>query len=189
MRLFFATFLGADLARSYESLIVSVAADVPRAIRSVPTGSHHLTIAFLGNLSEPDAEKCKEVLAVAGDLRAFPISMAPPKILGARKTPRLICADLAEGKERAIELQRLVCVALSNRLPELDLRPKPPHVTLARFAKRGTRETGRRVADSLSRRDDPSAVRTGRLDALHLVKSTLTPAGPIYETIGKSALS
>jgi 2'-5' RNA ligase len=189
MRLFFASFLDPELARSYESLIAGVVADVPRAIRPVPKGTHHLTIAFLGNLSEPDAGRCMEVLDVARGLRAIPITMAPPRILRARKTPRLICADVVEGRDRATELQRFVCGGLVERLPQLDLRPKPPHVTLARFAKSATREAGRLVTDSLAGREGPGAVRSGRLDALHLVKSTLTPSGPIYETVGKTVLA
>ena len=52
MRLFFASFLGSDLMRSYESLVADLAAEVPDALRSVPKGTQHITLAFLGEIED-----------------------------------------------------------------------------------------------------------------------------------------
>ena len=83
-------------------------------------------------------------------------------------------------------LQQSLYEGLSDNLQQSMARPKPPHVTLARFRKHTDREAARRVEESLSRRFDSTGVRSDRLTGVQLVKSTLTPKGPIYESIGES---
>ena len=103
--------------------------------------------------------------------------------------PAPLKADLSKGNVRVAELQELMRTELLKRLPQLDIRPKPPHVTLARFKKNASRDASRKVANLLSQREDPPRAMTDFLDRVHLVKSTLTPESPIYETVKESLLS
>jgi len=189
MRLFIASFLRPENIEAYQSMIDQLVAEASGTLRSVPPGTQHLTLGFLGEIPEQDLAECRGAMAVVESLRAIPISLDPPLILSARKSPRLLKADVSQGAKRVSELQRLLCAELLKRLPQLDIRPKPPHVTLARFKKNASRDAGRKVADLLSRREDASRTMTDLLDRVQLVKSTLTPQGPIYETVGESLLS
>ena len=189
MRLFYASFLNPENISTYQSLVTELIAGAPGALRSVPPGTQHLTLGFLGEIADQDVPECLGAMTVAESVEAIPIELDSPRILSARKSPRLLKADVAKGSERVSELQELLRAELSKRLPRLDIRPKPPHVTLARFRKNASRDAARRVADLLSRLEDPSRTMTDLLDRIQLVKSTLTPEGPVYETVKESLLA
>jgi 2'-5' RNA ligase len=186
MRLFLASFLSLENTAAYESLVADVIADVPDTIRPVPSRTQHLTIVFLGDVADADLSTCLQILECVREIDAFSFALSPPRILFSRRSPRLICADLASESESVAMLQMHLYRELSDRLQASLTRPKPPHVTLARFRKHANREAARRVIESLSKKDDPTTVRTDRLAKVQLVKSTLTPKGPVYESIGES---
>ena len=186
MRLFYASFLGPENAKSYDSLVAGVISCVPDTIRPVPPGTQHLTIAFLGDVADGDVPTCLQVLETASEIDAFSFTLSPPRILFARRSPRLVCVDLASESERVSMLQKHLYKGLSDRLPAPITPPKLPHITLARFRKNASREATRRVIESFSQRDEPSVTRTDYLIEVQLVRSTLTPKGPIYESIGES---
>ncbi len=188
MRLFYASFLSPENMATYRSLLADVAAEVPDVLRPVPEKSHHLTLAFLGQIAEENRDRCLEVLNLARQVEACGISMAPPRILRSRGTPRLVVTDLVDGRERVSELQDLLRREFLHRFPASDVRAQPPHVTLARFKKRANRESAQRVEASLSRVANPSQPRTDLIASVHLVRSTLTPSGPVYESLDRSAL-
>ena len=188
MRLFYASFLSSENVSFYESLVAGLMAEVPGALRPVPAKSQHLTLAFIGETSEQDVDKCVDVLAVVKRFGPISISLDPPRILSSRKWPRLICTDLLDGAEQVAALQKDLCAAFAKHFPDSDLRPKPPHVTLARFNRKADRHTGQRVVDALSRREDSQQARADDLSRVHLVKSTLTPTGPLYKSLSEAAL-
>ena len=186
MRLFLASFLSPEIAGTYESLVAEVVSDVPGAIRPVPSGTLHLTIVFIGDLADTDRSTCLRALEHVKEFDSFKYTLGPPRILSSRRSPRLVCIDVEMGGQRIAALQRSLHERLSNDLATPIARPKPPHVTLARFAKRPGHEAARRVDESLSRRFDSTTIRSDCLKGVQLVRSTLTPQGPIYESIGES---
>ena len=186
MRLFLASFLSPEIAEAYESLIAEMASDVPGTIRSVPSGTLHLTIVFLGDVAEAGLSTCFRVLEHVKEFGSFDFTLSPPRIIYSHRSPRLVCVDVASGSQHVAMLQRSLHERLSETLQMSIDRPKPPHVTLARFSRHANRQVGCRAAESLSRRFDSTRIRSDRLTEVHLVKSTLTPEGPIYESIGES---
>lgn len=188
MRLFVASFLSADNLECYESVVSGLISDVPDTIRPVPPGTQHLTIVFLGDVQVDDLPTCEEVLESVREIDAVPFTLTPPRILYARRSPRLVCVDLATEKERVFAFQTLLFERLAQRLPTRITRPKPPHITLARFRRRVRREAASQVSESISKRHDSSVIRKDVLTEVQLVRSTLTPDGPIYEGIGRAKL-
>ena len=189
MRLFYASFLSSENMQAYESLVAGVVADVPNGLRSIPERTHHLTLAFVGEVADGDVGKCLQALEFAGEFSAFRFSLDRPRILYSRRSPRLVCAGLSNGSDRVSMVQKRLHEEYLGRFPDSDVRVKPPHVTLARFKKHAHRETAQKVADALSRRDGPSPGKTDSLTRVQLVKSVLTRTGPIYESLGESRLS
>jgi len=187
MRLFYASFLGHDTMQAYESAIASACVEVPNALRPVPRGTLHLTLGFLGQISEQDLEHCLEALHTVDEVPAFQIGLAPPSVLYARRTPRLVCVSVSDGADRVMALQRNLREGLRVRLPDLVIRPNPPHVTLARFRKSANRSAAQRALDSLlARAELPSEA--DWVTHVKLVRSTLTPQGPVYEPLAGAAL-
>jgi 2'-5' RNA ligase len=189
MRLFYAAFLGLESIDAYDALVAELVARASGALRSVPRGTQHLTLGFLGEVADTEVRACTAALDAVERLRAIPFVLEPPGILFARRTPRLIKADVSKGSRPIVELQRLLLAELARGVPRLDIRPKPPHVTLARFKKTANHEAARTVERLLSRPGPASSRRHDRLDRVRLVRSRLTPDGPIYETVAEAWLS
>ena len=188
MRLFYAWFLGTETMRAYEAAVVAACEQVPLALRSVPRGTLHLTLGFLGQIPDQDLDRCLEVLHKVEEVPAFRIRLAPPTVLYARRIPRLVCVSVMDGADRVMALQRVLREGLRVRLPDLVIRPKSPHVTLARFRKNAERPTAQRAVDALlARAELPSGAED--VTRVELVRSTLTPQGPVYEALAESTLS
>jgi len=186
MRLFLASFLSSENTQAYDSLVAGVISDAPDTIRPVPPGTQHLTIVFLGDVADDDVPGCLQALESVREIDAFSFALSTPRIMFARRSPRLVCVDLASESERVSALQKHLHRELSERLSTPITPPKPSHITLARFRKNASREAARRVAESFTIRDGTSGVRADHLTKVQLVKSTLTPKGPIYESVGES---
>jgi len=189
LRLFFATFLSQENVAAYQALVDRLMSDAPDALRPIPPASHHLTLAFLGELSDDDVENCRAGLAAVTELESFSFSLEPPRILMGRGRPRLICVDVGVGTKQVSEVQAALVAHLSRSLPSLKVRPKPPHVNLARFKRNARRSEAARIEGAMTRHYDNSHAWEDRFAEIHLVKSSLTPAGPIYETVQKAQLS
>ena len=189
MRLFYAAFLSQENKLAYQALVDRVMSDAPGALRPIPPGSHHLTLAFLGEIADNDVDRCLKVLDSVQGTAAASFELEPPRILYGRGQPRLVHAALGEGADEVSRLQGLLCDELRRVLPALDLRPKPPHITLARFNRKANRQTAGKVEEALSRHFDSGQTLSDELSSVSLVKSSLTPSGPIYESLGKASLS
>jgi 2'-5' RNA ligase len=189
MRLFYASFLAPENISAYESLVDRLRAEVPQALRPIPARTHHLTLAFLGEVADGDVDSCLEILGASTSFSVSDFSLGPPRILYGRGQPRLICTDLVEGAEHVAALQELLRIELLQILPSSAVRPKPPHITLARFNRKAKRRSARKVEEALARQQDPQQTRTDRLVSVHLVKSSLTPTGPTYVSLREAPLS
>lgn len=183
MRLFFAAYLSPESMRGYQALVDRLRSEVPGVLRPVPVQTFHLTLAFLGEIVAEDVVKCQAALDAIADTCAFDISLDKPSILMGRGQPRLIRTDITAGKKPVVEVQHRLGLRLREQLPTLDLRPKPPHVTLARFDKRARRSEARRVEAALGRVPESTLPHGDRLASVHLVQSVLTPSGPSYENL------
>ena len=189
MRLFYASYLSAANMRAYQSLVDSLIEDVPGVLRSIPPKTHHLTLAFLGEVAESDLDNCLSALASVGRMKAFSMSFGQPSILKGRGRPRLIRTSVTDSRERVSGVQATLIAHLSKSLPSVDLRLKPPHVTLARFNKSARAQQARQVDISLANHLDRVDPFKDSLTAVHLIESSLTPSGPIYKTIKEVSLA
>lgn len=189
MRLFYAAFLNPDNTRVFESLVRRVIADLPGAIRPVPRGSLHQTLAFIGEVPDAEAGDYLKRMEIAAGVPQIPFSLRPPRVLSGRGSPRLVCVDLDEGSRRALALQKSLRLAIGEDPATVERRMKHPHVTLARFKRNANRATGHRVLDAFERLAEGARPEADCLQRVELVKSTLTPEGPVYESIGAVELA
>ncbi len=183
LRLFYAAFLSQENRIAYQVLVDRVMSDVPGALRPIPPESHHLTLAFLGEIADAAADTYVALLDTLEEVEAFDYSLAPPDLLMGRGRPRLIHAGVTDNREAITAVQTELLAGIARSGESIDTRPKPPHVTLARFKKNAKRWQARKVREALERIDRSSLPETNRFSSVHLVESTLTPTGPRYETI------
>ena len=183
MRLFVAAYLSQENMRAYQQLVDGLIREVPEVLRSVPACTHHLTLAFLGEVADPDVDRYSDLLDTLKNVEAFDYTLAPPAILMGRGRPRLVHTKVIENAEAISQLQAKLVSGVARSDPSIDSRPKPPHVTLARFKKNAKRWQARQVRQMLERTNDSDFPRMDRFFNIHLVRSTLTPSGPSYESL------
>jgi 2'-5' RNA ligase len=188
VRLFYASFLSTANMQAYQAMVDGLNSDLPGVLRSIPPKSHHLTLAFLGEIADSDVDKCTSALQAVERVEAFPISLSQPRILKGRGRPRLVCVDITDGSERVSGVQATLIAHLSKSLPALDLRIKPAHVTLARFNKNARAQQARVIDEATAKRYDDSLPWKDRFASVRLMKSSLTSSGPIYKTVAEAHL-
>ena len=189
MRLFYAAYLTAESMQAYQAFVDSLMAEIPGTVRSVPRSTQHLTLAFLGEVADSEVAQCSSALDAVTRFETFEISLGPPSLLMGRGRPRLIRAGVISGAERIQSVQTALISAVSRHIPSLDTRSKPPHVTLARFKKNASRRQARSVEQAMAGADSSSLPGREKFRSVQLVKSSLTPTGPIYETLREVPLA
>ena len=162
-------FVGIDLPPEIKLSLSLIATGVPGA-KWVDAGNYHLTLRFIGEIDEGQAE---DVGAALGQIRAprFDLALATVGHFGLRQ--------LWVGVERNDPLQHLhgkIESALTRLGFALEERRYTPHVTLARL--KGTSEA--RLQAYLTQhalyRAPPF-----RVEHFSLIASYLTKSGAIYE--------
>lgn len=146
-------------------------------LKLVDTKTLHLTIFFIGEVPESMVSTvCESLSRVKGSpveielrgLGAFPMV----------SQPRVVFAKIGRGAEKLVERAKQASEALSKigfRMNE----PFSPHLTIARVRSRLNTD---KLALFIKSNGD-ILIGEALTSRLRLKKSTLTPRGPIYETI------
>lgn len=160
--------------RDVQALLIKTGAD----LKAVEPKNIHITVRFLGNVSENTVEKLhdcmKKVQFVPFDVKIHGVGAFPDA-----KHPRVVWAGITQG---ANEL-RSVFDQLEPQLQSLGFAAEPrgfnPHLTIARV------RSGRNRAELAKSIGDNKDCEFGVVHAkcLRLKKSVLTPKGPIYSTL------
>lgn len=175
--------------RAYEELVARLIRDLPGAVRPVPASSHHLTLVFLGEVPESLADDCVSALEVVRDSCRFPYTLGPPRVLKGRGRPRLVKVDVLDNAHLVAEVQSSLVAAVGRHLPSIDTRPKPAHATIARCRRNLSRSRSRQLEGTLERLLDQPLPGADEFSSAHLVRSSLTRDGPIYESLSEVELS
>lgn len=177
MRLFIALPVPDAVARDAARILPE---DLPGARRVGPE-LLHLTLVFLG---ATPADRLEEVAAAtaaaaAGHAR-FEIELSrlgrfPP---GGR--PRVLWLGLARGSDEVVALAASVRAELARRQLRFDPKPASPHLTLARVRDGASAAEARAIAAAVA--ELPASPLHFWTDAVHVVESVLSRAGPRYSS-------
>jgi 2'-5' RNA ligase len=173
-----------DVREHFKSMVDSLVVARPReqSVRLHPAERWHLTVAFIGDVEEPDA-----AVAALGELQgaaAPTVRVAGGKTLGRGKFRHLV-AELDSDDPAGLEpLRRAVRRALKRHRLPFDRRPWQPHVTIARPGEVLTRDE---LDADLAALDSYRGPRWC-IDEIRLMRSHLGPK-PEYEVIAAVALS
>jgi len=149
-------------------------------LRAQKAATIHLTIRFLGEIADAEADA---VTAAAADVTArhapFDLVLRGLGAFPDARRPRVVWVGLAEGTGPAIALaQDIEAAIVALGLPGED-RTFSPHVTLGRFRDRPRRPPPLDPAREFGR---------ARADRLILYRSTLTPEGARHEAVAELSL-
>lgn len=151
----------------------------------VQPSSIHLTIKFLSDIDESFVEPMRQ--AIEQVVKAHRLIHIPIERLGAfphPEQPRVLWAGASEQWERGEDAKRLSALhrSVEDGCESLGFaregRALSPHLTLARI-KAGERQVGQALAQS-GVMDRPLALGALTVESMALIKSELTPSGPVY---------
>ncbi len=153
-------------------------------IKLVEPENLHLTLKFLGEVEESRIPVIVEALseAVSG-FKKFKITVegvcAFPKV----NRPNVIWIGVGDGRESLIELANSVENSLKRIGFPKERRPYEPHLTIARVKYRSS------DLPAIIKRVEGTFIGDVTVREVRLKKSTLTPQGPIYDTLGSFPLT
>ena len=155
---------------------------VGSSLKLVELRNIHLTLRFLGEVDLSTVEEVKELMKGL-EFKPFEMELKGVGGFPSLERPKVIWIGVSKGAEEVKRLHEL----LEGGLKTIGFRPDPkgfePHITVARV-KRYSSELIERIRDNSDRIFGKVLVNEVRLK-----KSTLTPRGPIYDTLfGKRAL-
>ena len=182
-------FIAAELDHTIRhklAVLQSELKTVSSGVRWVAPQNIHLTFVFLGDIIEDMVIPVREALDQVGNNNtAKAVDVRGVGFFGSPRSPKVIWAGL-HGDLHPISViheQIMTAVRAAGCLP--DNKPFKPHLTLGRV--RSSRNARQLVAAIDSRKD----VQFGRLDIqrILLIKSQLTPQGPVYSVLHESPLT
>ena len=139
-----------------------------------PVLAFHLTLKFLGEVDESKTNEIKDILNKI-EFESFSVKTTKIGVFPDMNFIRVVWVGLGP-EDKIIELQKKVDEGLKDMFNvEKDFKP---HLTLARVKFIKDKE---KFVDSLKKiKVDPKEF---KVDKIKLIKSILTPEGPVYEEI------
>jgi 2'-5' RNA ligase len=157
------------------------------AVRWVPMENMHLTLKFLGDVSQSNVEMLSEMLRAEADLfQCFDLRLDGLGSFPNLKRPRVIYIGIQapptiEALQRGIE-------SASRRLGyESEERGFSPHLTIGRVKQTVTPTEQQSIRRALEETRIDS-LGTARVDSVHLYKSDLKPTGSVYTRLHSAQL-
>ena len=188
MRLFVAVEVDETVVRTVLDLVARLRARVarhaPRArVAWVTDGRVHMTLAFVGEVDEPTAADVVHALGPPIAMPPFDVECSGLGAFPPRGLPRVLWAGITRGRDELRHLERDVRTRLGLAGVRAETRPYHPHLTLGRVREAG----GLRPAALFDSLGDTS-LGIFRVEAITLFQSRLSPRGPTYVPLERTAL-
>ena len=163
---------------------------IPSGVRWVDPGGIHLTLKFLGNIDSSLVDGILGAMRQASQGfggRRFRLTLSGMGVFPNARQPRVLWAG-AQGDLDSLErLQLLVDQAVCQLGFAPEKRPFRPHLTIGRVQDGVSPPARRTVGEAVAGTRLPPVAEWAewKVDALHLIRSTLTPHGAIYTSLGR----
>lgn len=179
------TFIALEMNNALQSHLAGVihqVAQVLPGIRWVDPSNIHLTLAFLGELTDEQlAEAIQATELVSQQAQPFSYRLSHLGTFGSPRFPRVIWMGIEEPVGSLASLHRMLNRHLQRRGFEVDTRPFSPHLTLARLKSPLSLEEQQKLQSLLTNKAQ-SLVSLDSYSAHHLyvMKSELLRMGAHY---------
>ena len=188
IRTFIAIHLSQDARRRLTETIRWMVSEVPSGVRWVDPEGIHLTLKFLGDIEPALVEDVLRAMeqAASGTL-PFQVHLNGLGVFPNLRRPRVLWAGVGGDMDALGALQEKVEAAMEGLAFPRERRAFNPHLTLGRV---------RDTISAMARQRVGGMVSQGSLDgadpwpvnAVHLMRSNLTPDGAVYTSLGSVSL-
>lgn len=181
-------FIAIELTPELQEELSRVQAELKKSsadVKWIESKQIHLTLKFLGNISNRQAEETKKAMTkIAHHISTFRMSLSEIGAFPKIEYPRIIWVGVEEGRKQLKELNSMI----ENELGSLDF-PKEtkefhPHVTLGRVKSSKNKLALKQHIESIGFVSHNEI----EIKQLTLFESILTPEGPLYTPLYKAAL-
>jgi 2'-5' RNA ligase len=188
LRCFIAIELPDGVKKGLQQLQSRLKAANPAPIKWVEPANIHLTLKFLGNVA---ADRIKEIgLAMTEAVRGTPPFSLNVSELGVFPNPRrvqIVWVGVGGELEKLGGLQKRIESALAGLGFAPENRRFTPHLTLARLRDRATAAEKEKLGQLIGETQFEASA-DFRVDSVKLMRSQLTPQGPIYSCLSSAGL-
>ena len=186
MRLFIAVNLPVEIKRSLGSFI-QVLRRFPLDARWVTEANLHLTLQFLGNVSEERVPAIVQGLnRAAAGVAPFKLVISGVGVFPSVERPRVLWVGVSGETIILTDLHRRVQEEMGLLGFEAERRRFSPHLTLARRSPRGFRKLLQKAEEYAER---AKSFGETRVVSIELMQSELSPAGAKYYVLASMPLS
>lgn len=179
------SFIAIEMRNEKVEAAVEELKKVKADVRVVEPQNLHLTLKFLGEISENSVEKIYTAMQLSlKSFQPFSVSLRSVGVFPSLKYMRVVWVGFKDGREKLIEMQR----SLEPNLRELNFKPEnrfDPHLTIGRVKSQRGKEELKNFVLSHADTDFGSVA----VDKVELKKSVLTPKGPIYSAVREARLA
>ncbi|PKB79243.1 MAG: 2'-5' RNA ligase [SAR202 cluster bacterium Io17-Chloro-G9] len=187
-RAFIAIHLSQEARRQLSETIASLGKGIPNSVRWVDPDGIHLTLKYLGDI---DRAMIEDVLQAMEQLTngslPFQLHLEGLGVFPNQRRPRVLWAGVGGDLDALGALQEKVEVAMSGLNFPRERRAYNPHLTLGRVRDTISAVARQRIGDVISR-GSLAGADSWPVNALHLMRSDLTPQGSVYSTLGSVSL-
>jgi 2'-5' RNA ligase len=186
------SFIAIDLPESLYAPLEQVSENLQEKlkdmpIRWVPVPNIHLTLKFLGDVSEKNIPVIQEILqAEAASHKQFEISLGGFGVFPSFTRPRVIWVGI-EAPEELHQLYRRIDVETARLGYAPDKRKFNPHVTLGRVSRNANSKEVRFIGGVL-RTFKLGFLGAARIMDVHLFRSDLSSKGAVYTKLHTASL-
>ena len=189
LRLFIAVDLPPEGLSPLSYLIQGLRESYVHGIRLVAAQNIHLTLKFLGDTNR---ERLPSLIAVIDELGTqvtpFTVRLGAVGGFPNLKHPRVLWVGLAGMIQSVTELAHLVEDVCHSIGFQRQIQPFSPHLTVARMGAAASPEDRKKAGKILLSLPWERGIPVP-IESFTLIKSTLTPRGPIYKTLHTVPLS
>ena len=188
IRAFIAVQISPAARKALAEVIERLGIAVPRGVSWVDPKSVHLTLKFLGDIAPSLTKQILEAARRSGQgTRSFRLHLSGLGMFPNQRQPRVLWAGVGGDLDALSGLQG----ALESALEELGFpregRPFSPHLTIGRVRDGVSPGQRRAIAEAVSAAVfEPTEL--WLVESLDLMRSTLTPHGAVYTSLGSVAL-
>ncbi|MDQ2904529.1 MAG: RNA 2',3'-cyclic phosphodiesterase [Ktedonobacteraceae bacterium] len=178
------TFIALDLHASLQRFLGEVIRQGSAALSTVSwvnPASIHLTLAFLGELSDEQLAQARQATEAASQqLSPFEYRLSRLGTFGSPRQPRVIWMGIDEPTGSLVQLHRVLQRGLELPGFEVDRRPLAAHLTLARIKSPLSPDQLQSLQHFLQTVQVPSSLPPQAVTQVNVMKSELSRSGARY---------
>jgi len=174
-------FVGFLIPEEHKPLILRLQSEIAELgtdSKNVEKENLHISMSFLGETAEADAEKIKKDLeGVAKKFKKFDVMLCGTKAIPSKNFIRVIALEITEASGMLDKL-------LDEIRQKIGGDVKPPHLTLCRVKSTRNKEALIEFVEKY----ETACFTTLKVSSIQLLESKLSRSGPEYSVVSESVL-